>query len=134
MALSATIAVTPTTTTINEPVNAAITVSNSGASAVNVLYCQLKTHLTGSTSTAVNTAVAVTNPVPLIGQPMVVPAGGSVILPGTFIYFAPSYSLGGVLTTYNCLATIQTSDGSVFNSTPDATVTINPLPQPVQEQ
>jgi hypothetical protein len=132
MALSASITVTPTVTTINEPVNAAITVSNSGANPVNVVFCQLKSKLTGST--VANTNAATSQPVPLIGQPMTVPAGGSVVLPGTYIFFSPSISLGGVVTTYDCGGTIQTSDGSVFNITPAATVQINPLPQPVQEQ
>jgi hypothetical protein len=134
MALTATIAVTPTVTTINESVNAAITVSNSGGSPVNIVFCQLKSKLTGSTAPGTNTVCATSQPVPLIGQPMVVPAGGSVILPGTYIFFAPSLSLGGVVTTYDCGGTLQTSDGSVFNIAPAATVQINPLPQPVQEQ
>src|SRR5271166_2008933 len=134
MALTATITVNPASTTINEAVNASITVSNSGGAAVNIIYCQPKARMTGSTALGeVNTGVAVSQPVPLISQPISVPASGTLVLPATFIFFAPSISLGGVQTTYDCFATIQTSDGSVFNTTSPATATIMPLPQPAQE-
>lgn len=135
MALTATITVSPSSTTINEQVTGAVTISNSGGSPVNVVYCQPKARMTGSvTPGEVNTAIAVSNPVLLVGQPATVPASGTLILPVSYIFFAPSVSLGNVQTTYDCFATIQTSDGSVFNATPAATVTILALPQPVQEQ
>jgi hypothetical protein len=124
MALSATIALSTASAPINQAVNGSITVSNSGGSAVTVLYCEPKAKMTGSASSELNTGLAVSQSVPL-GSPLSVPASGSVVIPVTYVFFAPSGS-----STYDCFGTLQTSDGSVFNPSPAATVTITPIPLP----
>lgn len=124
MAVTATISVNPSTAIINQPVNGSVTISNSGGAPVTLLYCEPKAKMTGSVSSELNTGMAVSQSVPL-GSPMTVPASGTLVVPLTYVFFAPSGS-----STYDCFCTLQTSDGSVVNASPAATVTVQPIPLP----
>lgn len=133
MAMSATISVSPSTAVISQTINGAVVISNSGGSDVNLVFCQPKTKRTSSPSYEINTMASTSQPVPLQGHSVVVPAGGSVTVPISYIFNSPStnqlgsgYGIG----TYDCSATLQTSDGSVFEASPAATCTISPLVLP----
>lgn len=134
MALSATIAVSPSTVLINQNSVATLTISNSGGANVNVTGVSPQVVFTGAPNYEINGGVAVSN-VPLsAGTNVVVPAGGSLILPFNVVCFSPSTGpIGAGSGTYNVGAVCQTSDGSVFSPTA-ATLTVNPLPLPVSEQ
>lgn len=137
MAITATIAVNPSTAYINQNIGVTLTISNSGGSNVNVLGVSPLAYFTGTTAADKN-AAGVALGMPQIGQygaNVVVPASGSLVLNWNVVFFAPStrpvYSGGGG--TYDVGAIVYTSDGSVTSPTA-ATVTVNPLPLPAEQQ
>lgn len=132
MAMTATISLLPTTVLINQPVNATITVSNSGGSAVTVTSIQLNSEFTGGSIQANGVAFGVPNLGPAAATS--VAASGSTVFPVSLVFFAPSTGpIGAGTGTFSVGAVIQSSDGSVFSPTA-ATVTVNPIALPASEQ
>jgi hypothetical protein len=124
MAMTATITCAPDPVQIGQKVTATITVSNSGASSVNVTGIRLYANYTGGTL-APQTSVAYGQPNLSAGATVSVAASGSTIFPVDLVFFAPST---GLLSdgngTYDVGAQITSSDGSVFHPTAD-TITVN---------
>lgn len=123
MAMSATIALSKSTASVNMPVNAAVTISNSGGAAVTVTSMQPSMITTGFANDGLPAALGVTALGP--GINLVVPAGGSLILGYTVVAFAVPSQSG----TYSLGAAISTSDGSNFSPTP-ATLTVIAINEP----
>ncbi len=134
MSMSATIAVSPSTVKINQIVHATLTVSNSSTStAVSVTSVTPRCNITGG---AVGEHQAASLGVVQLGPGTVVsvPATGSITFPFNVVFFSPSTGpIGAGVNTWDVLATVIASDGSVFAPSA-ATVTVNPLPLPVTEQ
>lgn len=135
MALSASIALTTNTATINQQVNAQLTVSNSGGSSVNLIQIVPHTRKTGSAIQDLNSGVAVSGPSLGPSQNVTIPAGGSLIFPLSYTFFSPSRIQGGGGYgdgTFDCRCLCYGADGSVFAATA-ATVTVSPIFQFSQE-
>lgn len=120
MSLSATIALSATTVSINQVFSATVVITNSGSSPVNVISISPLGYLTG---TGVGDQAAVALGVVDLGPGAVIQVGASGTLSKTFstCFFAPSNS-----TTYSVGANITTSDGSNFAPTP-ATITVTAI-------
>lgn len=129
MAITATIALSKSTVQINQPLQAVVTISNSGASDVNVQAVTPLIKMTGSSDpTPYNTAVAAGQPDLGPGVNVTVPASGSLAVSFPLTAFAPTTGpLGAGSGSYDVLCEIQTSDGSETRPTA-ATLTVNPLP------
>lgn len=136
MAMTATIAVNPSTVNINQNVAVALTVSNSGGSPVNMTGIVPTAFFTGAPAIDKAAGGAALGQ-PQLGQSganVTVPAGGSLVFNWNVVFFAPStrpvYSGSGG--TYDVGAICYSNDGSVFSPTA-ATVTVNPLPLPDEQ-
>jgi hypothetical protein len=119
MSMSATISI-PSTGTVNQPLVATLTVSNSGSSAVNLTsVAPLAYNTSGSLMTPGSSPVALGD-VPLGPNSLLtVSAGGSLILTFPVIFSAPSNG------TYSVGAYLQSNDGSSFSPTPATTTVTN---------
>lgn len=123
MSMTATISVSPSSVYINQPSVATLTISNSGAAAINMLSI---------TPYAFTTSDAAQRPAPmaLASLPL---APGSVIsvgASGTLVFkfnIIPQASSGSG--TYSVGAYCQSQDGQLFRPT-IATITCLPFPQP----
>jgi len=125
MAMTATISLSPSTVQINQQINATITVSNSGGSAVNVTSIQMQSKFTGGSQENVGCAFGSPNLGPAAATS--VAASGSTVFPVPLVFFAPSTGpIGTGSGTFDVGCIIQSSDGSVFSPTA-ATVTVNPI-------
>jgi hypothetical protein len=134
MAITATLALSLSTLSINQPVACSLTVSNSGGSAINVLSIEPLAYVTGS-SPQQNMGACALGVVDLgPGAVVSIPASGSLSFGFSAVFFAPSTGpIGAGTGTFSVSALIATSDGS--NTTPTAqTVTVNPLVLPATEQ
>lgn len=133
MALTATISCAPDPVQINQKVTATITVSNSGASSVNITGIRLYANYTGD-SLAPHVSVAYGQPNLSAGATVSVAASGSTVFPVDLVFFAPST---GLLSdgngTYDVGAQITADDGSVFHPTAD-TITVNNITFPSSQQ
>lgn len=111
MAMTATIAVLPTTVVVNAPATVTLTVSNSSATDIN---------MTGIKPTALYTGAPKNDPaacalgVPELsaGATILVPAGSTLTFQWQVVFFAKSGS-----TTYDLGAECNSQDGSVFRPT-----------------
>lgn len=125
MAMSATISLSPTTVQVNQQVNATLTVSNSGGSAVNVTSVVPTALFTGAPTYEDGQAVGVGQVNIGPGSNVSVSAGGSLVIPFSLNFFAPSTGLLSAGSgTFSVGAVINSSDGSIFSPTA-ATVTVN---------
>lgn len=125
MAMTATIALSKSSASVEMPVNAAITISNSGGAAVNITSC---------VGSVVNTSPSPGSPSVAIGTVaqgpginLSVPASGTLILSYSLIAHAVSPAAGSG--TYSVGAAITGSDGSSFAPTP-ATLTVTAISLP----
>ena len=128
MALTATISLTQSTTTIHEPNMAAVTVSNSGGSPISINTITPNIVFTGDAVTEDATSWSYHEV--LLGTlfPSSVPAGGSTIFNFPFVIHAPSTGVTGTGSgTYSVSCTIYGADGSVTTPASAATVTVNPV-------
>lgn len=117
MAMSATISCSPSAVQINQKVNATITVSNSGSSAVTVTGIRLHANYTGGANLG-PTSVAYGTPNLSAGATVSVAASGSQVFPVDMVFFAPSTGLlSDGVGTYSVTAYCNGSDGSVFAPT-----------------
>jgi hypothetical protein len=117
MAMTATISCSPSAVQINQKVTATITVSNDGASSVNVQGIRLYANYTGG-GNAPQTSVAYGQPNLSAGATVSVAASGSTVFPVDLVFFAPSTGLLGAGSgTFDVSAQINSSDGSVFAPT-----------------
>ena len=127
MALSATIAVTYSSTTIHEPNTAVLTVSNSGGSAVNMAQITPRINFTGDSAPEDASSYGCTNSVLINPANQVVPAGGSTTYSFQFTIHAPSTKVDDSGSgTYDVGAQCYGADGSSFAPTP-TTVTVHPV-------
>lgn len=119
MAMTASITLNPSSATVGKPVSAILTISNSGAAAVNVINISPLVYPTsGSPATSTASAVSVGD-LPLGPNTIIsVPASGSLSFTFVCSFFAPSGS-----STYSVGANCYTSDGASFVPTP-ATISI----------
>jgi hypothetical protein len=134
MAMTATLAISPSTVIINQPVACSLTVSNSGGSAVNVLSAQGNVIVHGSSppDAVESCAIGVINLGP--GAVVTVPASGSVTYGFSVVFFSPSTGpIGAGSGTFDIGALISASDGSNFVPTAQQ-VTVNPIALPTTEQ
>lgn len=124
MAMSATIAVSPSTATVNQEVVATITVSNSGGSTVNVTQVDPLAFQTGVSAGSIpSAAVGYQNSASgYAGAKQLTPvaASGTALIILSYKFFAPSASGS----TYDIKPILYSDDGSVFAPTA-ATVTVN---------
>lgn len=148
MAITAAIVLNPTTANTLQQVAAALTVSNSGGSAVIVTSVAPNENVAGA-STQTSGAILLGQPNTGPGMNVTVPAGGSLVLnfsvvpiaPNVGVYNTnpfPSSGVGGVpivplqpesqpaQQTYDIGALVSTSDGSVVSATV-AILTVNSL-------
>lgn len=134
MAMTATISLSPSTVLINQPVNAALTVSNSGGAAVTMTSIVPLVYATGLTAATSAVSCGIGEAPLGPGQVISVPASGSVIFPFSVVFFAPSTGpIGAGNGTFSIGAACQSNDGSNFAPTA-ATVTVNPIALPTTEQ
>lgn len=136
MAMTATVSLNPATALINQSITATYTVSNDGATAVNVTSIAPLAYVTGGT---VGEPIGVNYGSPNLGAGALisVAASGSTVFPVNLVFFAPSTGILGQAgpasgRTYSVGAVIQSSDGSVFSPTA-VTGLINPLPLPASQ-
>lgn len=125
MAMTATIALSPSTAKTEQKVTATLTISNSAGYPVNVVTAQGYALPTGAGASNYNTAVAISQIVTGPGSNLVVPAGGDLVKTFSLKFHAPSTGVeGDVVQTYSVSANIISDDGSNFAPTA-ATVTVN---------
>lgn len=128
MAITATIALTPSgTVIIEQQVMAVVTVNNSGGSDVNVLEMDPKVKFTGSSSATDGSSVGL-GKVATSGVSSVVPAGGSAKFQFKLVFHEPSVNYDGTAGTYDVSCNIICSDGSLVNPTA-ATKRVNQVPK-----
>jgi ice-binding like protein/invasin-like protein len=120
MAMSATIVLNQSVTSINRPSTATLTISNSGAAAVNVLsILPMCTEDMGGVALSFSVIPLETNSI------TTVPAGGSLLFSFTIAPFASSTGPIGLYPgSYPITAQISCSDGSLFDAT---SAVANPL-------
>ena len=124
MAITATIALSKASVMVNQPVSAALTISNSGGSPVQVNSVTPFTRATGSSDpTTYNSGVALGQALAANGQNLTVPASGSLTLPFQVVPFSTTGT-----GTMDVFALVQTSDGANTEPTP-ATLTVTPFYQ-----
>lgn len=123
MAMSASIALNPSSAPFNKPCTAIVTVSNSGASDVTLSSLQPLVYSSGEDISAYNTGCTSQQPPRLIN--VTVPASGSANVTFPFVVFAP-HAPGATSLTYSIGCQIISSDGSSFAPTP-ATLTSSTL-------
>lgn len=122
MAITASIALSPSTVVINQPVNGVVTVSNSGGASVNVLSLTPTAIPTGGTA-SLNALSCGFGDAPLSpGFTVAVAASGTLKIPVSYVFYTPSTAS----TTYTLGASVVTSDGAVTAAS-TATVTVNAL-------
>lgn len=132
MAMSATIALAQTPIGYNQQSSANVTVSNSGGAAVTITSFKPQLLATGAPSYQTNIDSRASGPgIQGFAPPLTVPAGGSLVVPFTYVCFSPQVVENGNLSqsvpaTYGVGCNIITSDGSSFAPTP-ATLTITPI-------
>ena len=126
MALTATIALSPSTVKINQPVNAVVTVTSTEASAVTITSIKPYAIYTGATAPMpASVAYGSVNLGP--NSNAVIAASGTATFPLSVVFFAPSTGLySDIAGTYDVSATCQTSSGTIFSAAA-ATVTVNLL-------
>lgn len=113
MAITAVIAVEPSTASPNQQVAIACTISNSGGSDVEVTGIRPYARVDASNSEA--TAVNCGQPPFAPASDMTVPAGGDLVLSWFAVGFKPE--VDGESFVYDMGAVIETSDGSVTTAT-----------------
>lgn len=122
MALSAVVTLNKSSAQVGQVVRAFITVSNSGASPVSLLYIQPQLKQTGNTFPLDRSSFGA-GPVAQPGQ-VPVPAGGSEIFTMDIAFYTPSFILDGAIqTTYDVGCLISDVLGNLVTPTP-ATVSI----------
>jgi hypothetical protein len=131
MALSATLSLNQTPIGYNQNSGCQVTISNSGGSPVTVETVQLQILASGAPQYDTNINSQYSSLPQGFGQVFTSPAGGSVIVPCSFVIFSPQVVENGNLdqsvpTTYSVIANCYTSDGSSFSS-PSQTLTITPI-------
>lgn len=126
MAMSATIALSPSSSCVTEQkVTATLTITNSAAYQVNVTSIQGYALPTSASVSNYNSGVSVgvVNNGP--NANLAVPANGSLVLTFDLKFHAPSTgTLSNGSNTYSVAALINSDDGSVFAPTA-ATITVN---------
>lgn len=128
MAMTATIALSPSSTVLTEQkLTASVTVSNSGASAVNITGIQGNAIATGATAATYNSGVSIgtvnTGPNAILS----VPAGGTLVKTFDLRFHGPqsgSLTSGSFSDGFSVSALCSSDDGSVFSPTA-ATITVN---------
>lgn len=134
MAMSATISVSPSSVQINQKITATVTVSNTGASSVDVQGIRLYAKYTGG-GNAPQTSVAYGQPNLSAGATVSVAASGSTAFPLDLVFFAPST---GLLSdgdgTFDVNAFVQTSDGSYFSCDAVALASVDQITFPESQQ
>lgn len=133
-ALSASVAFVSNVAQINQPMFANVSISNTGASAVNILSFKPTASATGVVGySPIPAAFSVYNLGP--NASIALPANSTTSIPFQVVFFAPSTGIlsnsGG---TYSVGALISTSDGSVFAPGAAALATVNALPYPAAQQ
>lgn len=134
MAMTASLAISPSTVIINQPIACSLTISNSGGSAVNVLSVVPTAIVHGSSppDAVESCALGVVNLGP--GQVVAVPASGSLTFGFGVVFFGPSTGpIGAGSGTFDIGANVSSSDGSNFAAS-GVQVTVNPIAQPTTEQ
>lgn len=117
MAVTAILTLTRSRALVNQAVTGTVTVSNSGAGAVNVTSLSLQENITGATSIDNNTNGA--NSLPGIGPafPVTLAAGATLPFGVSFVFFAPSTGpIGAGTNTYSVGAIGSVSDGTNFST------------------
>ncbi len=133
--MSATASLSPSTTTINHPVNVAISIINSGSSQLTVTNVKLTaTSTQNPSSSRLPVAFSVFNQGP--NASITIGPNATTIIPGgQVIFFSPSTGITGSGSgTYSVGATVYTSDGSVTPVSVAGVATINPIPLPAYER
>lgn len=115
MAITATILCNPTSSYVNRPVTATLTLTNGGTSAINITSIDPLVYPTGgSPSTSGSTAVAVEN-LPLGPNTVItVPGSGSMKISFNLTFFAPSIAAS----SYTVGAVCNFADGTLCVPTP----------------
>ena len=127
MAVTATIAVSPSTVQIGQKVTASVTFTNGASSAAcTVTGMQPHAIYTGGTEPGqAPVAYGMPNLQANNSQISLAASGGTAVIPFDLVFFAPSTGLLSTgVGTYDVGCQCQTSDGSVFHPTA-ATVTVN---------
>jgi len=128
-ALSASIAISSSTITVGQVLNAVLTVSNSSGTDINIMQVLPKVNFTGNPIPVDGSSVAY-GAVPLTqGFNNVVPAGGSLNLRFSYSIYQPSAMTGLDQTkngTYDVGCLIIANDGEQLSPSV-ATVTVNPV-------
>lgn len=135
-ALSASVSLVSSTAIINQPMTANVAISNTGASAVNVISIVPTASATGAAPglSKIPAAFSSYNIGPNASV-VVAAANSTTTIPFNVIFFAPSTGVTGSGTgTYSVGATVYTSDGSVFAAGTAALATVNPVPLPAAER
>ena len=130
MAMTATIAVSPSTVVTEQKVTATLTVSNSAAYPVNLTGVIPLVKRTSSAVSDYGTGVAIGQVDMGPNTNMVVPASGSLVVSFSLKFHGPSTMSASnvyddsVSNTFDVGATCSSDDGSVFSPTA-TTVTVN---------
>lgn len=127
MAITASVSLSQSTVTIHEPLQVAVTVSNSGGAPVTMNTITPRVIFTGDGVTEDASSISTHEVLlgPLFNS--VVPAGGSTIFNFPLVVHAPSTGVLGTGTgTYSVNCIIYGADGSVTTPTA-ATLTVNPV-------
>ncbi len=129
MAITASVALSSATATTGQRVSVALTVSNSGGSAVDVTC--IRPMMSPASSTLETTSVA-QGTVPLgPGQTTSVAASGSTVFAYDVLPFAPTSGYGLAMPAsqvYDVGATVYTSDGAVTDATSTTLTVADPIP------
>ncbi len=129
MAITASVALSSATATIGQRVSVALTVSNSGGSAVTVTG--IRPMMSPQNSTLETTSVA-QGTVPLgPGMTVSVAGSGSTVFAYDVIPFTPTSGYGLAMPAtqvYDVGATVYTSDGAVTDATSATLTAADPIP------
>jgi len=129
MAMSATLALSSATVTSGQSFGVSLTVSNTGASAVNVLSIDPSVSVVSLTNQTVSSGQGA--PFLSAGSVRSVPPSGSLVFTWNDVVYAPAPLSGNGFAwdpssiQYSVSAVVRSDDGSVFSPTAQ-TLTVNP--------
>jgi hypothetical protein len=133
-AISASVSASPSTGYINQPINFAIAISNTGASAYTITAMQLTSTYNGTPGTKVPAAYSVYNLGPNAPQ-VSVAALATTTVPMQAVFFSPSTGITNSGTgKYYVGSVFSLSDGSNNVAGTAAQVTIQPVPLPAAQR
>lgn len=130
MAITAALNITESSVYVNQGAHAVVIVSNSGGSDVQVRSAYPKISSTGSNVPPATSSAAGVIDLSTFSDTNI-PAGGTLELDFGLNFFASSLGLSGT-GTYTVGCAIYTSTGGLVEATTD-TITVNPIPQPSQQ-